>query len=85
MLIGASCKVLKNLENRNPTKIRKICKQKLRHLYVGQYCSFCLLSHSMFKLFCSKFIKIAQSVGLYVIVRPGPYICAEWDLGGLPR
>ena len=20
-----------------------------------------------------------------VIVRPGPYICAEWDLGGLPR
>jgi len=31
-----------------------------------------------------KFIKIAQSVGLYVIVRPGPYICAEWDLGGLP-
>ncbi|KAL9963398.1 hypothetical protein ACROYT_G026908 [Oculina patagonica] len=30
------------------------------------------------------FIKEAQSVGLYVIVRPGPYICAEWDLGGLP-
>lgn len=30
------------------------------------------------------FIKLAQSVGLYVIVRPGPYICAEWDLGGLP-
>lgn len=31
-----------------------------------------------------KFIKIAHSLGLYVIVRPGPYICAEWDLGGLP-
>ncbi|CAH3188239.1 unnamed protein product [Porites evermanni] len=30
------------------------------------------------------FIKLAQSVGLYVIVRPGPYICAEWELGGLP-
>jgi hypothetical protein len=23
-------------------------------------------------------------MGLYVIVRPGPYICAEWDFGGLP-
>ena len=31
-----------------------------------------------------KFIKIAQKLGLYVILRPGPYICAEWDLGGLP-
>lgn len=39
----------------------------------------------VFLLLCSHFIKLAQSVGLYVIVRPGPYICAEWDLGGLPR
>ena len=31
-----------------------------------------------------RFIKTAQKVGLYVIVRPGPYICAEWDFGGLP-
>ncbi|MBQ6838118.1 MAG: beta-galactosidase [Clostridia bacterium] len=31
-----------------------------------------------------RFIKTAQEVGLYVIVRPGPYICAEWDFGGLP-
>ncbi len=31
-----------------------------------------------------KFVKTAQDLGLYVIVRPGPYICAEWDLGGLP-
>lgn len=31
-----------------------------------------------------KFIEIAKKVGLYVIVRPGPYICAEWDFGGLP-
>jgi len=40
----------------------------------------CLLS-----LLHSHFIKLAQSLGLYVIIRPGPYICAEWDLGGLPR
>lgn len=31
-----------------------------------------------------KFVQVAQKVGLYVIFRPGPYICAEWDLGGLP-
>lgn len=31
-----------------------------------------------------RFIKIADSLGLYVILRPGPYICAEWENGGLP-
>ncbi|XP_031562166.1 beta-galactosidase-1-like protein 2 [Actinia tenebrosa] len=31
-----------------------------------------------------KFVEKAQELGLYVIMRPGPYICAEWDLGGLP-
>jgi beta-galactosidase len=31
-----------------------------------------------------KFIQIADEVGLKVIVRPGPYICSEWDFGGLP-
>ena len=29
-------------------------------------------------------VRIAQEEGLYVILRPGPYACAEWDLGGLP-
>jgi beta-galactosidase len=31
-----------------------------------------------------KFINLAAKHGLQVIVRPGPYICSEWDLGGLP-
>ena len=31
-----------------------------------------------------RFIKTAQDLDIYVIVRPGPYICAEWDFGGLP-
>lgn len=31
-----------------------------------------------------RFVRLAQEVGLYVILRPSPYICAEWDLGGLP-
>ena len=30
------------------------------------------------------FIRAAQEVGLWVIVRPSPYICAEWEFGGLP-
>jgi beta-galactosidase len=30
------------------------------------------------------FIRMAQEEGLYVILRPGPYACAEWDLGGYP-
>ena len=30
------------------------------------------------------YIKTAKELGLYVILRPGPYICAEWDMGGLP-
>ncbi|KAM7413456.1 hypothetical protein PAMA_020718 [Pampus argenteus] len=30
------------------------------------------------------YLHLAASLGLWVILRPGPYICAEWDLGGLP-
>ena len=31
-----------------------------------------------------KFIQIAQDLGLYLIIRPSPFICAEWEAGGLP-
>lgn len=31
-----------------------------------------------------KFIETAHALKLYVIVRPAPYICAEWEFGGLP-
>ena len=31
-----------------------------------------------------KFIEVAEKIGLYVILRPTPYICAEWEFGGLP-
>jgi beta-galactosidase len=30
------------------------------------------------------YIRLAGELGLHVIVRPGPYICAEWEFGGLP-
>ncbi|WP_373778316.1 beta-galactosidase family protein [Glaesserella sp.] len=31
-----------------------------------------------------KFLQIAKDLNLYVILRPTPYICAEWEFGGLP-
>lgn len=32
----------------------------------------------------AEYIRQAQAAGLKVILRPGPYICSEWDFGGLP-
>lgn len=32
----------------------------------------------------AEYIREAQDEGLHVILRPGPYVCAEWDLGGFP-
>ena len=32
----------------------------------------------------AEFIREAQQQGLYVILRPGPYSCAEWEFGGFP-
>jgi hypothetical protein len=32
----------------------------------------------------AKFLKIAQDEGMWVLLRPGPYVCGEWDFGGIP-
>ena len=32
----------------------------------------------------AEFVRLIQKNGMYCIVRPGPYVCAEWDMGGLP-
>jgi beta-galactosidase len=32
----------------------------------------------------AEYIRMAKEVGLNVIIRPGPYVCSEWDFGGLP-
>lgn len=32
----------------------------------------------------ARFITTAQEEGMWVIIRPGPYVCAEWEFGGLP-
>ena len=45
------------------------------------------ITYSKFVFFyiLRKYVQLAHKLGLYVIVRPGPYICAEWEFGGLPR
>lgn len=30
------------------------------------------------------FVRLCQEEGMWVLFRPGPYVCAEWDFGGLP-
>ncbi len=32
----------------------------------------------------AQFIRMVQEEGMFLILRPGPYVCAEWDFGGLP-
>lgn len=32
----------------------------------------------------AEFIRIVQDEGMWVLLRPGPYVCAEWDFGGIP-
>ncbi len=32
----------------------------------------------------ARFVRLAQEEGLWVLLRPGPYVCAEWDFGGIP-
>lgn len=41
------------------------------------FCFFCLVFRA--------YINLAAELGLWVILRPGPYVSAELDLGGLPR
>lgn len=33
----------------------------------------------------ANFLQLAQEEGLFVLLRPGPYSCAEWDFGGFPH
>ncbi|HBG70080.1 MAG: beta-galactosidase [Bacteroidetes bacterium GWF2_43_63] len=32
----------------------------------------------------AEYLEIAKEEGMWVLLRPGPYACAEWDLGGIP-
>lgn len=43
----------------------------------GQFCFSGMLD-------IARYVELAQELGLLVILRPSPYICAEWEFGGLP-
>jgi beta-galactosidase len=32
----------------------------------------------------SEFFELAKKHNMRILIRPGPYVCAEWDFGGLP-
>ncbi|MCX6551759.1 MAG: beta-galactosidase, partial [Acidobacteria bacterium] len=32
----------------------------------------------------ARFLRLVQAEGMWVLLRPGPYVCAEWDFGGIP-
>lgn len=36
------------------------------------------------RLDVAQYLEIAKRLGLFVILRPGPYICGEWEMGALP-
>ena len=75
-----------------PGKWRELL-QKLKDLgfnTVETYCAWSLHEKNRGefdfegRLDFENFLNIAQELGLYAIVRPGPYICAEFEFGGIP-
>lgn len=32
----------------------------------------------------SSFIQVCEEESMFILLRPGPYVCGEWDFGGLP-
>lgn len=57
--------------------VETYCAWNMHEKKPGEYCFDGNLN-------IAEFIRLAEKNGLMVIVRPGPYICAEWEFGGLP-
>ena len=68
---------LKKLKNCGFNTVETYMPWNLHEPYEGQFDFEGILD-------IDRFIAIAESLGLKVIVRPGPYICAEWEFGGFP-
>ncbi|MCX2449669.1 beta-galactosidase [Pedobacter sp. PLR] len=60
--------------------LNAVCAYLFWNMHENQQDKFTWTGQADAKTFC----KIAQEEGLYVILRPGPYACAEWDFGGFP-
>lgn len=57
-----------------------ICLYVFWNLHEQQQGVYDFTGQNDLKAFC----ELAQKHGMYIILRPGPYVCAEWDMGGLP-
>ena len=57
-----------------------ICLYVFWNIHEQQEGKFDFIGNNDVAAFC----RLAQKNGMYVIVRPGPYVCAEWEMGGLP-
>lgn len=68
---------LKKLKNCGLNTVETYVPWNLHEPEEGEFC---------FEGICDmeRFFQTADALGLYVIVRPSPYICAEWEGGGLP-
>lgn len=69
--------LLLKLKNCGLNTVETYCAWNLHEPYPGQ---IDFSGH----LDIERFIQTATELGLYVIIRPGPYICAEYEFGGLP-
>lgn len=69
--------LLRKLKNCGLNTVETYCAWNLHEEHPGKF-------DFSGRLDIERFIDIAAEMGLYVIVRPGPYICAEWEFGGLP-
>ena len=68
---------LQKLKDCGLNTVETYCCWNLHEPKQGQFCFDGMLD-------VSGFLSMAEKLGLYIIVRPGPYICAEWEFGGLP-
>lgn len=85
---GAGMHYFRSLPDRWPEYLKKI--KDCGFNTVETYCAWNLHEEEpeqfdfSGRLDVAHFIDLAAEAGLYVIMRPGPFICAEWEFGGLP-
>ena len=68
---------LQKLKDCGMNTVETYCAWNIHQPKKGEYCFEGLGN-------LPEFLSIAEKLGLYVILRPGPYICAEWEFGGFP-
>ena len=69
--------IFKKLKAMGCNCVETYCAWNMHEPEIGRFCFEGNLD-------IAKFISTAAQLDLMVIVRPGPYICSEWEFGGLP-